>query len=460
MFNKSVFIFRRDFRLDDNITLNEALKNSETVIPVFIFTPEQIDKNKYKSHNCIQFMVESLIELDAELRKLGSKLFYFYDDYQTVVKSLIKEGVDAIYFNMDYTKYSVNRDKTIATICKENGVECISHEDVMLNNMGTVVNGSGKPFMKFTSYFNAAKNLPVKKPLGKNKYKNFYKNKNKLNKQSTKSLASFIEKTNDLIHVRGGRTNALEKLKLIKNQKSYNTTRDSPSISTTNLSAYMKFGCVSIREVYYAFAAKLPKSNALFQQLFWRDFYYNIAFNYPHVFGGPLQQKYEKLKWDNNKQLFNKWKTGTTGFPLVDAGMRQLITTGFMHNRARLVTSNFLIKVLRVNWLYGEQFYATQLVDYDPSINNGNWQFNSSTGSSVQNYFASFNPWIQSFKHDKECIYIKKWIPELKDVPNKDIHTWNEQYNKYPNVKYPKPITDYKAEIPKTLKMYNAVVKK
>ena len=166
-----------------------------------------------------------------------------------------------------------------------------------------------------------------------------------------------------------------------------------------------------------------------------------------------MKEKYNNLKWDNNANYFNKWKKGKTGYPIVDAGMREMNETGYMHNRARLITSNFLIKLLLIDWRKGEQYYATQLVDYDPSVNNGNWQWGAGSGADSQPYFRIFNPWLQSKKFDKDCEYIKKWLPELKDVNDKDIHNWEIKHKDY-SINYPKPIIDYKIQKEKSIAMY------
>ena len=240
----------------------------------------------------------------------------------------------------------------------------------------------------------------------------------------------------------GGRKNGLVILKKIKNFKNYDNKRNLLTYETTKLSAYIKFGCVSIREVFKAI--KKTGSKDLIRQLYWRDFYYNILFFFPHVFGNALKTKYSKIIWPNNKSYFEKWKKGKTGFPVIDACMRQLNTTGFMHNRGRLIVSNFLIKLLLIDWQKGEKYFAQKLVDYDPAVNNGNWQWSASTGADSQPYFRIFNPWLQSKKFDKDCKFIKKWIPELQEVKATDIHKWDTKYQVYNGIKYPEPIINYK----------------
>lgn len=238
--------------------------------------------------------------------------------------------------------------------------------------------------------------------------------------------------------------------------KNYEKTRNDLDDETTRLSAPIKFGIVSIREVAKAF----KKNNALLRQLVWRDFYAQILNAEPYVLGSALKEKYNNIKWQGSHNHFVKWCQGMTGFPVVDAGMRELNKTGYMHNRARLIVASFLIKTLLVDWQKGEKYFATKLVDYDPSSNNGNWQWVASTGADSQPYFRIFNPWSQSEEHDPDAVYIKKWVPELSSVSVECIHTWNTCYNKkeFNEIDYPKPIVDYKEQREKALKMYKAIL--
>jgi deoxyribodipyrimidine photo-lyase len=238
----------------------------------------------------------------------------------------------------------------------------------------------------------------------------------------------------------------------------YGKTRNDLDKSTTQLSAYLKFGNISVRETYDKMKSKLGIKSELIKQIIWREFYAQLLYHNPQVLGNPLKEKYGKIKWDKNMKNLNAWKNGMTGFPIVDAGMREMNKTGYMHNRARLITASFLIKTLLINWEDGEKYFSQQLTDYDPASNNGNWQWVASTGADSQPYFRIFNPWSQSEKHDPDAEYIKKWIPELQDVPSSAIHQWNEEYENYSNVKYTKPIVDYEIQREKVLEMYKRVV--
>ena len=244
----------------------------------------------------------------------------------------------------------------------------------------------------------------------------------------------------------GGRTEAVYLMQEIEKQRKYSTTKDFLNIPTTRLSAYIKFGCVSIREVYYLFVRIFKKSHPLVRQLIWRDFYYHLGFNFIQRFGKSFKPKFEKARWkrSDGKHL-HSWKRGRTGYPLVDASMRQLNETGYMPNRGRLIVASFLVKNLNYSWRLGEKYFATKLVDYDPYVNQGNWQWVAGSGADSQPYIRIFNPWLQSKKYDRDCEYIKKWVPELQEVDNKVIHNWYKYYNRreFDYIRYSKPIVDY-----------------
>ena len=217
------------------------------------------------------------------------------------------------------------------------------------------------------------------------------------------------------------------------------------------LSAYIKYGCISIREVTNKFKGKYGKHNEFIRQLIWRDFYMHILDRHPESLGQLYNKKLSSVKWNENTSHLNHWKNGTTGFPLVDAGMRQLNKTGYMHNRVRMIVATFLSKVLYLNWKDGEKYFAQQLVDYDVASNSGNWQAVVGGGMYSMPYFRVLNPWVQSEKNDHDCIYIKKWIPELKDLDNKNIHKWYKYYKKNKDVNYPKPMVDFDVQVEKYL---------
>jgi deoxyribodipyrimidine photo-lyase len=464
--NLSLFIFTRDLRLDDNIPLITALENSKNVIPIFIFDHNQItDKNRYKSNNCIQFMIECLDELNNELIKLNSKIYYFYTDNKCDYESLLIKIIDftkteTIYITKDYTPYAKKRENILQKICKIKNINFYLIENHMLNNCEKIKKNDGTYYKKFTPYYKSALKYTIEKPI-KNKYINYIKNTYKIKGEYTKSIHDFYVK-NEKIIVHGGRKNALKILNKIVKFNTYNVDREIPSLNgTTKLSAYLKFNVVSVREVYFIFNKKLSKNNKLITQLYWRDFYMQLMHNFENI---NYMSKSNKIIWDNNKNYINKWKNGMTGIPIIDAGMRQMNITGWMHNRLRMITSNFFIKILRCDWRIGEQYFAQNLLDYDFANNRGGWLWNCGSkklsGVDInidsQMYFRVFNPFTQANKYDKECEYIKTYIEELKDVPNKDILNWNNTYSKYKNTKYPKPIvTNINDEFKILLKLLN-----
>jgi len=456
MYELSLFIFRRDFRLHDNISLIKALKESKKVIPIFIYTKEQLLWNKYKSNNAVQFMIESLKDLEKQLKEREGKLYYFYEEDATkAIEKIIKKiKIDAIYFNMDYSPYSVKRDKSIMNLCEKNGIECHIYEDLLLNPVCSIKTGDNKIYTKFTPYFNKAKKKEVDKPI-ENHHKNYYVGRIKTFRKDGKQFY----KENHKLFKRGGREEAQKIMKNIDKFEDYNKTRNCLTKNTTYLSAYIKYGCVSIREVYWKFKDKLGMRNELIKQLYWREFYYNILYKFPYVIGHSMKHNYDKIKWIYNPTWFKKWTRGETGFPIVDAGMRQMNETGFMHNRARLIVSNFLIKILAIDWRKGEKYFAKQLLDYDVANNNGNWQWGAGTGASSQEYYKIFNPWLQSIKFDPKGEYIKRWIPELRDVDAKDLHQWGVRYVEKYGVKYPEPMVGYKKQKENVLKMYKKALR-
>lgn len=454
-YKKSLFIFRRDLRLNDNLGLIQALKNSETVIPCFIFDPVQLSKtNEYKSNNALQFMIESLHDLDAALKKHSHGLYFFHGSPDTVVDHIIKtEQVDAIFLNKDYTPYSKHRDELIKKVCQKREIQLHDYHDLLLNAPEDVLKKDGTPYAVFTAFFKKASLNHVAQP-EKNNLHNYYAKPIKIAKGISlcKDLAPA---KNENIFVHGGRDEALKILKHLDRYKDYDKERDFPYVQrTTGLSAHLKFGTCSVREAYAAIRTRLGVGHPLCKQLYWRDFFTHIAHHFPHVFGNPYVAKFKKLPWKNDPDAFQAWCDGTTGFPIVDAGMRQLNTTGFMHNRVRMIVASFLTKDLHIDWRWGEKYFATQLVDYDPSVNNGNWQWAASTGCDAQPYFRIFNPWLQQKKFDADCMYIKQWVPELKTFSAKQIHALAKPGVQLPG--YPAKIVDHSKESALAKKVYRA----
>ena len=452
-FKNGLFIFRRDLRTIDNNGLNLLNTNCENIYAVFIFTPEQVGgQNEYKSDNAVQFMIESLEDLDDKIKDDGGKLHCFYGSNTSVLKSLIKDlDIETICFNLDYTPYAIKRDTEIMDLCEKMGVVVQYAHDYYLHEPGSILTGSGAVYQKFTPYYNAAKSKHVQSPSGKRKI-GFAKTSKTLEKSITlNSAMDRFTKINPNILVHGGRDNGLKQMKIAaKNISHYAKTRDELSKPTSQLSAYIKFGCVSIREVYERFRSKTD----FIRQLYWRDFYINVLYAFPHVLGHALKPKYDKIRWHQNERWFDAWKKGETGFPVVDSAMRQLNETGYMENRGRLIVSSFLVKTLLISWTKGAQYFSQKLIDYDPSSNQNNWQWTASTGADSQPFFRIFNPWLQQENFDKDCKYIKRWVPELASLEPKVIHNWETEWVNHRDIDYPKPIVDYAEQKKKALDMY------
>mgnify|MGYP003683682449 CR=1 FL=1 len=465
----ALFIFRRDFRIKDNKGLNFAIKNCDTVLPIFIFTPEQIGKkNEYHSVNAIQFMIESLKGVASQLKGIGSKLHLFQGENNKVITHLIQEwSITDIVFNQDYTPYARKRDIDIIGIAEKVSVKVHMIEDYLLAPIGTYLKPSSDklPYTIYTPFKNNIINMINSgQEIDKPKTLSLDVMKNKLRKRQSSIEKGYINySVNDKIVYRGGRNEGKKNFSKIKKLKDYNANRNTASINTSLMSAYIKFGCFSIREVYWEMKNKLGMNNQLISQLIWREFYYYIAYYFPKVLKGKnYNPKYDNIKWNSGVANFVKWCQGETGYPIVDAGMKELNTTGYMHNRLRLITANFMNRILGYDWRLGEKYYAQQLVDYDPSVNNGNWQWIASTGVDPKPYFQRlFNPWLQSKKADNDCTYIKRWLPQLKDIPDKHLHEWDKYFQEHnlDEINYLKPIVDYKKSREDSISMYQKVLK-
>jgi deoxyribodipyrimidine photo-lyase len=458
-FENGLFIFRRDLRITDNHGLELLSKKCKNMYTIFIFTPEQVSSaNKYKSNNAVQFMIESLEDLAREIASRGGHLYTFYGYNTKIVEECISAfKIDLVCFNLDITPYAKERDAQMIRLCEHLETYVMYDWDYYLLEPDQILNGTGLPYQKFTPYYESALKAGVE-PVSHSRITNFAKKSSSISLANQLSLDSAYKKftkTNPDILVHGGRNEALKVLKTAtKTQKHYSETHNDLVKDTSLLSAYIKFGCVSIREVYYAF----KHNKALIRQLYWREFYSQILYHFPHVLGHSLKPNYDKVKWHTNEKWFQAWTKGITGFPVVDACMRQLKTTGWLHNRGRLIVASFLVKTLLLNWRKGELYFAQVLTDYDPANNNGNWEWIMGGGADSQPFFRIFNPWEQGKHFDPDCIYIKKWVPELKDVPCDSIHNWDAEWPNYDYKKmhYVKPICDYKKQKELSLKMYGA----
>ncbi|UUX93604.1 cryptochrome/photolyase family protein [Methanoplanus endosymbiosus] len=467
----SVHIFRRDLRLNDNTALLNALERSEEVIPVYIAEPELGVNNPHIPVIRHSFIIRSLNELDQELRDKGSRLFYFSEGTGRALKYLIREiGADAVFANRDYSPYAGIRDIKVTEILKSAGIPDYNlTPDLMLNDPDRILRKDGGTYSVFTPYFRRAEEYQVITPQ-RCRDDNFYRSndtdsdRNKIPEDYIRKEDKYgedIHKTDpESYHLRGGRGEALYLLEKLAELNDYSNTRNIPSVKgTTYLSAHLRFGTVSVREVYHAISGTQGYDSELLRQLYWRDFYTYIARHNPHIFSGPFHRKYETLPWNNDRKLFEKWCSGNTGFPIVDAGMRELNSTGYMHNRVRMITASFLVKDIHINWMWGERYFASKLLDYDPCVNNGNWQWSASTGSDSQPWFRIFNPWLQQKKYDPDCIYIKRWIPELSDISSEWIHNPNIM-NKHEIEGYPRPVAEHREESQFSRKIFTEIRRK
>jgi deoxyribodipyrimidine photo-lyase len=449
---KTLFIFRRDLRLEDNSGLIYALSHSDEVIPCFIFNPLQLENNPYRSDHCIQFMLESLQDLNEQLKGKGSQLYLFYGQPHEMIEKCIKTlGVDCVVFNRDYTPFSKKRDDHLKPFTKK--ITVVICEDCLLHAPETTLKENGQPYSIFSPYYKNASSIKVRHPEA-NIHTNYFHDDIAF-AQSTSIYKKILPHPSKQLKIKGGRKKALEILKTLGDFRYYDENRDFPELdATTHLSAHLKFTTVSPREVYYAVIDKFNKHHGLIRALYWRDFFHSIALFSPHVFQGAFHKKFNSLSWSQDTTHFLKWCEGKTGFPIIDAGMRELNQTGFMHNRVRMIVASFLTKDLHISWQWGEKYFAQKLIDYDPSVNNGNWQWAASTGCDAQPYFRIFNPWNQQKKFDLHCTYIKKWIPELVDVQPQTIHQWYLVKHHLATIMYPAPIIEHDIEAKHTLALY------
>jgi deoxyribodipyrimidine photo-lyase len=450
----AIFIFHRDLRIKDNIGFHESLKKYNIVIPIFIYNGLQISKkNDYKSDNAIKFMVQSIADLDANINHFtqNGKLFTFnIESSETKIIEQIKNHItiDAVCFNIDYTPFAKKRTQDMQKYCSTHNIICDTYEDYLLAPMGTF-NRNDDIYKVFTPFYRNGESLT--KVIPKPKRINHLYN-NVISKQQISEIPFLKNHKNHEIKLEpttiiGGRKHGVKLLRNIsKQQRMYNELKDMLIYNTTGLSPYIKFGCISIREVYWFIKIKLNSDSKLISQLYWREFYYYIINKHPKMF---INQNFQnvKIKWNAQKEhkvLFKKWSNGKTGFPIVDAGMRELNETGIMHGRSRLITANFLTRLYGINWRVGEMYYARRLIDYDPAVNNGNWQWVASVGVDTKHHsMRIFNPLTQHKKFDPECEYVKKWVPELSDKSIIEI------FDMYPDDEYKKMRLD-------SIKMWNA----
>lgn len=399
----AVFWFRRDLRLNDNNGLFQAFKSGLPVLPVFIFDTEILEKLNSKSDARVSFIHSQIEKISDELQKYGSSLKVFHDKPLTAFHKLTDEfEIAAVFVNTDYEQYAIKRDKEVEKFLKEKEVGFYSFKDQVIFEHNEVVKDDGTPYTVFTPY--------------SRKWKQLFEDTETKEFPSEKLMQSFL-KTNPFhfpeLHEIGFRYSEIKipemnvSAQLIKN---YAEKRDLPALdATSKLGVYLRFGTVSIREITRIAAGF---SEVFLNELIWRNFFSNILWHFPHVEKKAFKPKYDFIHWRNNENEFEAWCRGETGYPLVDAGMRELNETGFMHNRVRMVTASFLVKHLLIDWRWGEAYFAEKLLDFDLASNNGNWQWAAGCGCDAAPYFRVFSPDAQQKKFDAEAKYILNWVPE------------------------------------------------
>lgn len=405
----TIFWFRRDLRLDDNVGFLEALKGGLPVLPIFIFDKEILDKLP-KDDARVTFIFETLQTMrDTLQEEHSSSLAMFYGTPETIFNSLINEyQISTVFTNRDYEPYARERDNKIEALLKSNNISLRSYKDQVIFETDEVVKNDGDPYVVYTPY--------------KNKWKELFDKDADLSLHDTSQyLDNLIQHTrlpNLTLSDMGFKKSSIEvpaytvTPTLIDN---YEDTRNFPAIKngTSRLGPHLRFGTVSIRKIV---RKAIAESNEVFwSELIWREFFMQILYHFPRTKEEAFRKKYDRIEWRNNEQEFEKWKKGETGYALVDAGMRELNATGYMHNRVRMLVASFLCKHLLIDWRWGEAYFAEKLLDYEMSSNVGNWQWGAGSGVDAAPYFRIFNPMTQIDKFDKQKEYIKKWVPNLED---------------------------------------------
>jgi len=420
----NIFWFRRDLRLEDNTALQDALQAGLPVLPVFIFDSEILDDLPADDPRT-GFIFDSLEKINNELVKYGSSIYILRDNPESAWNKLIVSfDIKEVYINKDYEPYAINRDKQIETLINQHNIILKKYKDQVIFEEDEIVKSDGNPYTVFTPYKkqwllkfqNVSPGKGVKITTNP---ENFYQFKSIF--PSLKKIG--LRKSN--IKVRDYDLSVI---------REYHLTRDLPAEDRTSyLSPHLRFGTVSIRKIV---SMSMERNQVFLSELVWREFFMQILYHFPNVVTESFKSKYDNIKWRNNEKEFEKWCKGETGYPIVDAGLRQLNETGYMHNRVRMVAAGFLCKHLLIDWRWGEAYFASRLLDYELSSNNGNWQWAAGTGCDAAPYFRVFNPQTQQGKFDPRNEYSLKWIPELG------------------NKKYPKPVIEHKIARERAISAY------
>ncbi|MEI6264087.1 MAG: deoxyribodipyrimidine photo-lyase [Sphingobacteriia bacterium] len=427
--------FRRDLRLEDNHALYVALKSGLPVVPLFIFDQSILDLLEDKNDQRVAFIHATISSLQNQLVALGSSLDVRYGHPETVFKELLKDyNIEQVFTNHDYEPYAKERDDSISDLLNSHQIKLNTYKDQVIFEKQEIVKEDGKPYTVFTPYSNKWKakltdadcvSFPSEKLV-----KHFF-SQNPLPLPSLESMGfssspyQFPSKElNESIVIH------------------YTDQRNFPGNDkgTSRLGVHLRFGTVSIRTLTRR--ARVLNETFL-NELIWRDFYHTILWHFPRVGkGASFKPEYDRIEWRNNETEFEAWCNGKTGYPIVDAGMRELNTTGFMHNRVRMIVASFLTKHLLIDWRWGEAYFAQKLLDFDLAANNGGWQWASGSGCDAAPYFRVFNPYLQTEKFDPSFTYIKKWVPEFQELT------------------YPKPIVNHESARKRVLDVYAKALKK
>lgn len=457
--------FRRDLRVTDNTSLQTAIASGGEVIPVYILSDWK-HAHRWTGANRQGFLCDCLASLDANLRHLGSRLILRCGEpAEELAKLAVETGAKQIFFNTDYDPFTSLLEARVKKNLAEQGVGVTGCKDLVVAERRELLTGGGQPFRVFTPYSKAWRKAvppPAVHPAPRS--------------LSSKFLSLPSASLPETSHwglgapgggvLKGGERAARERWKKFLKEAvvSYSAKRDLPGTSATSrISQDLRFGLLSIREVFrdcLRLESELPleeraKVAKFTTELIWREFYFQLLANFPEVLEWEFQEKFRGIRWPQNPGGLERWKEGSTGFPIVDAGMRELRETGFMHNRVRMITAMFLTKDLHVDWREGESWFLQQLTDGEIASNNGGWQWSAGTGADAAPYFRIQNPWTQTAKFDPDGIYIKKWIPELRDVDSKRFQKPPDEGERLSKA-YPVPVCDHSAERDRTLEFFAA----
>lgn len=430
----NIFWFRRDLRLEDNTGLHHALQSGLPIIPIFIFDRAILDQLDNKADRRVEFIMSAIEEMQMQLIAVGSGIKVYYDTAIHSWENIINEfSIHTVYTNHDYEPYAIERDQEVEAILMRKGIGFKTYKDQVIFEKKEIVKDDGKPYTVFTPYsrkWKAAltathtKGFPTQPYYG-----NFLKTE--AWPIPTLSQIGFVEQ---------GKTFPSSELQEAIVKK-YTEQRNFPAIEgTSKMGIHLRFGTVSIRQLL---RKALTLNETFVNELIWRDFYHMILWNFPQVGKGKaFKAEYDLIDWRNNEKEFEAWCNGVTGYPIVDAGMRELNETGYMHNRVRMIVASFLTKHLLIDWRWGEAYFAQKLLDFDLAANNGGWQWAAGSGCDAAPYFRIFNPYLQTQKFDPSLEYIRKWIPELEE-----FH-------------YPKPIVDHDFARKRCLEVFGKALKR